>query len=132
MVGNECFEALLLCGKLHMKMQNNEEALNCILKATRLQPHVADCFEYLARLYQANGDISRARKCFEKCINLNGLAEQAVDSLSSIYQQLGEEDLNEALLLSTISYLSSDESVHLQYKLGLHFLRVNKWDNVCL
>lgn len=113
-------------------MQNNEESLNSILKATRLQPHVAECFEYLARLYQANGDISRARKCFEKCISLNGLAEEAVDSLSSIYQQLGEEDLNEALLLSTISYLSSDESVRLQYKLGLHFLRVNKWDNVCL
>lgn len=132
MEGNESFDALLLCGKLHMKLHNNEEALNCMLKATRLKPHVAECFDYLARLYQYNGDITRARKCFEKCISLNGLAEQAVDSLSSIYQQLGEEDLNEALLLSTISHLSSEESVRLQYKLGLHFLRVNKWDNVCL
>jgi len=132
MAGNESFEALLLSGKLHMKLQDYDEALNCMLKATRLQPHIAECFDYLARLYLANGDITRARKCFEKCISLNALSEQAVDSLSSIYQQLGEEDLNETLLLNTLRYLNNDEAVRLQYKLGLHFLRVHKWDNVCL
>ncbi|XP_034475811.1 tetratricopeptide repeat protein 37 [Drosophila innubila] len=129
MAGNDSFEALLLRGKLHMKLQDYDEALNCMLKATRLQPHIAECFDYLARLYQANGDITRARKCFEKCISLNALSEQAVDSLSCIYQQLGEEDLNETLLLNTLRYLNNDEAVRLQYKLGLHFLRVNKWDN---
>lgn len=128
--GYDSFEALLLCGKLHMKLQDYDEALNCMLKATRLQPHIAECFDYLARLYQANGDISRARKCFEKCISLNALSQQTVDSLSSIYQQLGEEDLNETLLLNTLRYLTNNEAVRLQYKLGLHFLRVNKWDNV--
>ncbi|XP_062129525.1 superkiller complex protein 3 isoform X1 [Drosophila sulfurigaster albostrigata] len=129
MAGKESFEALLLCGKLHMELKDYGEALNCMLKAARLQPHIAECFDYLARLYQANGDISRARKCFEKCISLNALSQQAVDSLSSIYQQLGEEDLNETLLLNTLRYLSDDEAVRLQYKLGLHFLHVHKWDN---
>ncbi|KAH8372463.1 hypothetical protein KR093_011671 [Drosophila rubida] len=129
MAGNESFEALLLCGKLHMKLKDYDAALNCMLKAARLQPHISECFDYLARLYQAHGDISRARKCFEKCISLNALSQQAVDSLSSIYQQLGEEDLNETLLLNTLRYLSDDEAVRLQYKLGLHFLRVHKWDN---
>ncbi|XP_023171601.2 tetratricopeptide repeat protein 37 [Drosophila hydei] len=126
---NESFEALLLRGKLNMKLQNFAEALNCMLKATRLQPYIAECFEQLARLYQANDDIPRARKCFEKCVSLNALAQEAVDALSSIYQQLGEEDLNEALLMNTLRYLSSDDAIRLQYKLGLHFLQVKKLDN---
>ncbi|BFG04386.1 tetratricopeptide repeat protein 37 [Drosophila madeirensis] len=127
---DESFEALLLCGKRQMKQKNYEEALSCMLRAARLRPHVAECFDYLGRLYPlATGDVARARKCYEKCISLNALAEEAVDALSFIYQQLGEEDLNEALLLNTLRYLSNDESIRLQYKLGLHFLQVKKWDN---
>ncbi|XP_016930315.2 tetratricopeptide repeat protein 37 [Drosophila suzukii] len=130
-IGNqESFEAHLLSGKLHMALNNYSDALNSILKATRLRPHFAECFDYLGRLYPlATGDLARARKCFEKCISLNGLAEDAVDALSFIYQELGEEELNETLLLNTLRHLGSDESVRLQYKLGLHFQQVKKWDN---
>ncbi|XP_002138566.2 tetratricopeptide repeat protein 37 [Drosophila pseudoobscura] len=127
---DESFEALLLCGKLQMLQKNYAEALSCMLKAARLRPHVAECFDYLGRLYPlATGDMARARKCYEKCISLNALAEEAVDALSFIYQQLGDEDLNEMLLMNTLRYLSNDESIRLQYKLGLHFLQVRKWDN---
>jgi len=131
-IGNqESFEAHLLSGKLHMSLNNYSDALNSILKATRLRPHFAECFDYLGRLYPlATGDLARARKCFEKCISLNGLAEDAVNALSFIYQELGEEELNETLLLNTLRHLGSDESVRLQYKLGLHFQQVKKWDNV--
>ncbi|XP_052840355.1 tetratricopeptide repeat protein 37 [Drosophila gunungcola] len=126
----ESFEAQLLCGKLHMQLNNYSDSLNCVLKATRLRPHFAECFDYLGRLYPlATGDLSRARKCYEKCISLNALAEEAVDALSFIYQELGEEELNETLLLNTLRHLGSDESIRLQYKLGLHFLQVKKWDN---
>ncbi|EDW85773.1 uncharacterized protein Dwil_GK23246 [Drosophila willistoni] len=125
----ESFQQLLLCGKLYIKLENYSEALNCMLKATRLNPS-AECFDYLGRIYQATRDLSRARKCFEKCLSLNPLAEQAVDALSFIYQQLEEEDLNEALLINTLGLLGSDQSsIRLQYKLGLHFLHVKKLDN---
>ncbi|XP_017839970.1 tetratricopeptide repeat protein 37 [Drosophila busckii] len=129
LAGNTSFEALMLAGKLQLKQKQFAEALNCMLQATRLRPYSSQCFEHLAHLYQLNGDIPRARKCYEKCISLNALAQSAVDALSSIYQQLGEEELNEALLLSTLRHLSSDDAVRLQYKLGLHFLQVKKWDN---
>ncbi|XP_030374099.1 tetratricopeptide repeat protein 37 [Scaptodrosophila lebanonensis] len=129
LAAGESFEELLLCGELHFKLGQYADALKCMLKATRLRPHFSKCFDYLGRLYQSNGDLNRARKCFEKCINLNPLAEQAVDALSSIYQELGEEDLNETLLQNTLRYLKSDDAVRLQYKLGLHFLQVKKWDD---
>lgn len=131
LASHESFDAHLLCGKLYMELKNYTDALNCILKATRLRSHYAECFDYLGRLYPlVTGDLARARKCYEKCISLNGLAEEAVDALSFIYQELGEEELNETLLLNTLRHLSSDESIRLQYKLGLHFLQVKKWDNV--
>ncbi|KAH8279293.1 hypothetical protein KR026_005491 [Drosophila bipectinata] len=127
---DESFDALFLCGKLNMKLKNYPDALNCILKATRLRPHFSECFDYLGRLYPlTTGDTARARKCYEKCISLNPLAEEAVDALSFIYQGLGEEELNEALLLNTVKHLSGEDSIRLQYKLGLHFQKVKKWDN---
>ncbi|XP_017066147.1 tetratricopeptide repeat protein 37 [Drosophila eugracilis] len=130
-IGNrESFEAHLLCGKLNMSLKNYSESLNYVLKATRLRPHFSECFGYLGKLYPlATGDLARARKCYEKCISLNALAEEAVDALSFIYQELGEEELNETLLLNTLRHLGNDESIRLQYKLGLHFLQVKKWDN---
>ncbi|XP_017044531.1 tetratricopeptide repeat protein 37 [Drosophila ficusphila] len=130
-IGNqESFEAQLLCGKLHMELRNYSDSLNSMLKATRLRPHFAECFDYLGRLYPlATGDLARARKCYEKCISLNALAEEAVDALSFIYQEQGEEELNETLLLNTLRHMGSDESIRLQYKLGLHFLQGKKWDN---
>jgi len=114
-----------------MALKNYSDALNYVLKATRLRPHFAECFDYLGKLYPlATGDFSRARKCYEKCISLNPLAEEAVDALSFIYQEQGEEELNETLLLNTLSHLGSNESIRLQYKLGLHFSHVKKWDSV--
>ncbi|KAH8277940.1 hypothetical protein KR018_010596 [Drosophila ironensis] len=128
--GDESFGALFLCGKLNLYLKNYQDALNWILKATRLRPHFSKCFEYLGKLYTlATEDSPRARKCYEKCISLNALAEEAVDALSYIYQEMGEEDLNETLLLNTLRHLSTNESIRLQYKLGLHFLHVKKWDN---
>ncbi|KPU75888.1 uncharacterized protein Dana_GF12228, isoform B [Drosophila ananassae] len=130
LANDESFDALFLSGKINMELKNYADALNCILKATRLRPHYSECFDYLGRLYPlTTGDMARARKCYEKCISLNPLAEEAVDALSFIYQELGEEELNEALLLNTLKHLSSDESIRLQYKLGLHFQKVKKWDN---
>uniref|UniRef100_W8BBM6 Tetratricopeptide repeat protein 37 n=1 Tax=Ceratitis capitata TaxID=7213 RepID=W8BBM6_CERCA len=125
----DSFEVLFLLSKLYLQLTNYAAALNCMLKATRLQPHSSECFHYLGKIYYDTKDIVRARKCFEKCVNLNPLCESAVNNLSAIYQQLGEEELNEALLLNTLKYMKSEDSKRIHYKLGLHYFNVNKWDD---
>uniref|UniRef100_A0A1B0BDM6 Tetratricopeptide repeat protein 37 n=1 Tax=Glossina palpalis gambiensis TaxID=67801 RepID=A0A1B0BDM6_9MUSC len=87
----ESFSSLLLLGKLYYKIGNFSQALNNILKATRLRPYSSECFFYLGKIYFALNDIVRSRKCFEKCITLNPLNDLAVDNLSAIYQQIDEE-----------------------------------------
>ncbi|XP_053963021.1 tetratricopeptide repeat protein 37 [Anastrepha ludens] len=125
----ESFETLFLLSKLHLQLSHYATALNCMLKATRLQPYCAECFHYLGKIYYITKDIVRARKCFEKCVSLNPLCEDAVNNLSAIYQQLAEEDLNAALLLNTLQHMEFNDSKRIHYKLGLHFFNVNKWDD---
>uniref|UniRef100_A0A1A9WAC9 Tetratricopeptide repeat protein 37 n=1 Tax=Glossina brevipalpis TaxID=37001 RepID=A0A1A9WAC9_9MUSC len=125
----ESFSLLLLMGKLYYKIANYSQALNNMLKATRSRPYRSECFFYLGKIYFALKDTVRSRKCFEKCINLNPLNDLAVDNLSGIYQQIGEEDLNVALLTNTLKYLNNPQRAkHLRYKLGLHYLNVNNFD----
>lgn len=85
------YAVLFLLGKCYYEIQNYDNALTCILKATRLRPYSSECFYYLGKIYFAINDIVRSRKCFEKNVTLNPLNEKAVENLSVIYQQLEEE-----------------------------------------
>ncbi|KNC22993.1 hypothetical protein FF38_07937 [Lucilia cuprina] len=125
----ETYSVLFLMGKCYYEVQNYNNALMSILKATRLKPYSSECFYYLGRIYLATNDIVRSRKCFEKNVTLNPLNEKAVENLSIIYQKLQEEDLNLSLLMSTLKYLkNSEKSKHIHYKLGLHYLNFQRCD----
>ncbi|XP_065368368.1 tetratricopeptide repeat protein 37 [Calliphora vicina] len=125
----DSYYVLFLMGKCYYEVQNYNNALTSILKATRLKPYSSECFYYLGRIYFATNDIVRSRKCFEKNVTLNPLNEKAVENLSVIYQQLEEEDLNLSLLVNTLKYLkNSERSKHIHYKLGLHYLNVQRCD----
>ncbi|XP_013109877.2 tetratricopeptide repeat protein 37 [Stomoxys calcitrans] len=125
----ETFPALVLRGNYYYQLQDYSSALMCVLKATRLRPYSSECFYHLGKIYFASNDLVRSRKCFEKCVTLNPLNEDAVESLSAIYQQFGEEDLNVALLLNTLKRLKTPKKFkHIHYKLGLHYLNVNNCD----
>ncbi|XP_075166256.1 tetratricopeptide repeat protein 37 isoform X2 [Haematobia irritans] len=125
----ETFPALVIRGNYYYQLQDYSTALMCILKATRLRPYSSECFYHLGRIYLATNDLVRSRKCFEKCVTLNPLNEYAVENLSAIYQQLGEEELNVALLLNTLKRVKTPSKFkHIHYKLGLHYLNVKNCD----
>lgn len=146
----ETYNALILRAHYYYQLQDYDVALTCALKATRLRPYSSLCFYHLGKIYLATNDIVRSRKCFEKCVSLNPINEDAVENLSSIYQQLGEEvnslkfiflrlsylyyffqDLNVALLLNTLKKIKTPSKFkHIHYKLGLHYLNVNNCDEV--
>ncbi|XP_073812213.1 tetratricopeptide repeat protein 37 [Musca autumnalis] len=125
----ETYNALVLRAQYYYQLQDYEIALTCALKATRLRPYSSICFYLLGKIYLATNDVVRSRKCFEKCVTLNPTNEEAVENLSAIYQQLGEEDLNVALLLNTLKKVKTPSKFkHIHYKLGLHYLNVNNCD----
>lgn len=85
------YPVLMLLGKLYMNCKNYTSALEHMLKATRLKPYSSECFYILGSIYHITDDALRARKCWEKCLNLNPINMEALKRLSFMYQQAKEE-----------------------------------------
>lgn len=124
----ESYEVLLLKGQLNTLIQNYDDALTCMLKAARLKPYRAECFENLGKIYMALQDNTRAIKCFEKCICLDPLNITAVDILNSYYLESGKMEKNLTLLLSVLSQSPTSLLKWIHFKLGIHYLTVKDFD----
>ncbi|XP_055919352.1 tetratricopeptide repeat protein 37 [Eupeodes corollae] len=131
-LGNEeSYEVLILKGEKNILVQNYDSALICMLKAARLRPYRAECFEYLGKIYLALKDQTRAIKCFEKCTSLNILNEAGVDLLSSIYLESGDEEFQEKNLKLLLAALEKSPTGMLKwayFKLGIHYLTAKDYD----
>lgn len=93
----------MLIGKLYFNCKAYSSALVYMLKATRLKPFSSECFYFLGVIYYIiDDDALRARKCWEKCINLNPVNMEAIRRLSCVYQQINEEVI---ILLKYIFYI---------------------------
>ncbi|XP_055859258.1 tetratricopeptide repeat protein 37 [Episyrphus balteatus] len=126
----ECYKVLLLKAQLNIMVQNYDSALICMLKAARLRPYRAECFENLGKIYMALKDQTRAIKCFEKCTCLDTLNQTAVNMLSSIYLESGEAfyEKNLTLLLTALSKCPTGLLKWVHFKLGMHYLTVKDFD----
>uniref|UniRef100_A0A182SEK3 Uncharacterized protein n=1 Tax=Anopheles maculatus TaxID=74869 RepID=A0A182SEK3_9DIPT len=103
-----------------------EESFLAALKATKLDPTNAACFYRLGKLYLAQGDSLRARKCLEKGNHLSPAARNTVIHLSGLYRKFGEWDANAALLSTTFTLCSG--AAWAQLLLGLHHLNRQEYD----
>lgn len=107
-------------GQSHFNLSHYPDALNAFLRATKLEPHNADCFFWLGRTYMQNGDNERARKCLEKSVFLNAQHEQSVIHLSTIYRQNMEWDFNAKLLQNAAQAIPNMPCKWAALLLGFH------------
>lgn len=126
---NESCEYFLQLGQANFELSKYTDALNASLRATKLEPQNADCFYWLGKIYMQNGDIERARKCFEKSVFLNPQQEQSVILLSTIYRQHFEWDLNEKLLQTAAQAIPNTPCKWATLLLGFHHLAQNQFDD---
>lgn len=125
----ESCDYFLLFGQSHFSLAQYPDALNAFLRATKLEPYNADCFLWLGKVYQQNGDIERSRKCFEKSCFLNPQHEQSVILLSTIYRQHLEWELNEKLLQTAAQAVPNTPCKWATSLLGFHYLGQRKFDD---
>jgi superkiller protein 3 len=124
-------EVLLELGKCNFGVHKLDAALINVLKATKQEPHNSECFYWLGKIYLASADESRAKKCFEKCLNLNPQNEQAIVQLSTIYRKNGEWDSNLTLLENSVRSVEGQSDTKFAYlQLGLHHLSRRNFDDV--
>ncbi|XP_031639627.1 tetratricopeptide repeat protein 37-like, partial [Contarinia nasturtii] len=126
---DESCEYFMQLGEINFNLKNYPEALNAILRATKLEPYNADCFFWLGKIYMQNGDVERARKCFEKSVFLNTQHEQSVIFLSTIYRQNSEWELNAKLLQNAAQAIPNTPCKWATLLLGFHHLAQNQFDD---
>lgn len=126
---DESCEYFMALGEIHFNVKNYPESLNAILRATKLQPYNADCFFWLGKIYMQNGDVDRARKCFEKSVFLNTQHEQSVIFLSTIYRQHSEWELNAKMLQNAAQAIPNTPCKWATLLLGFHHLAQNQFDD---
>lgn len=134
-LGSHSFDSSDFClqyGQCLYSLKSYAASLQEVLKATKLEPHNAECFYWLGKLYFLVNDMDRARKCFEKCIFLNPQHEQCVILLSEIYRQLGEWELNAKVLQISAQAVPNTPCKWAELQLGFLHLEQNKFDEAII
>lgn len=80
-------EALLLLGQIEYENGQGGQSLPRFLKAAKLNPSNPVPFLYLGHHYRKQGDLDKARKCYQKSFQLNTYSEEAGAALSDIYRE---------------------------------------------
>lgn len=118
----------LQCGQCYFAQGKYAESLQEVLKATKFEPHNAECFHWLGKIYLLHDDVDRARKCLEKCVFLSPQNEQSVVLLGEIYHQLAEWELNAKILQQAAQAIPNTPCKWAELQLGFHHLEQNKFE----
>lgn len=87
----EHYEAWLELGKLHFEKGDINAALQLILRATKLNQWCPTNYRYLGLIYKTMGDLTKARRCYQKAYQLNPGDTEAGIGLSDVFRILGME-----------------------------------------
>lgn len=119
----------ILLGQCYFSLERYSEALDAFLRATKLEPYNADCFYSLGRVYAQNGDLERAKKCFEKCVFLHPQHEQCGILLSAMYCKQSEWESNAKILQFAAQAIPNTSCKWAELYLGFHYLGQNQFDD---
>lgn len=119
---------LLELGQCHLTVGSTDKALTALLHATKLDPTNSDCFYWLGILYANGNDERRARKCLEKCLNLNILKKEAVILVGQIYSRQNDHVTNRQLLEKLIQTITDvDDKIWALRQLGAVYLAISRY-----
>ncbi|KAJ8681556.1 hypothetical protein QAD02_017348 [Eretmocerus hayati] len=95
----ESSQAWLTLGKVHWEMADYGHSLMAFLKGIQADSNNWECLVYLGRYHQEHTkDYERARKCFQKALQINPNSEQAGIGLSLVHRYLKNSDANSQFL----------------------------------
>lgn len=78
-------------GKIYFEMKEYQKALIYLLKAAKWDPQMGCTFLYIGHYYGLNDNMDKARKCYEKALQLNPCDEEAGSALSDVYRITGKD-----------------------------------------
>ncbi|CAH1796878.1 unnamed protein product [Owenia fusiformis] len=100
--------------------QDKTEAFQMFLKAAKCDPYNSDIFLHLGHYYKHTvEDLQKARKCYQKAVDLNPLSESAGCALVDTLNELNEEELSYNLLKQVVGQSAAGEAKWAWLRLGL-------------
>ena len=121
----ENFEVLVLLGVALYNEEKVSECLPLLLRAAKVNSAHWLPFLYLGLVYeaQAGAGLEKARKCYQKSLQLSGeSSEEAALRLSDIYRRTGRSEENLALLTRVTAERGGRGAVWAWLRLGVHYL----------
>ncbi|TRY80081.1 hypothetical protein TCAL_09328 [Tigriopus californicus] len=125
-------EALMLLGQIEFENGQGSQSLARFLKAAKLNPTNAVPFLYLGHHYRKQGDLDKARKCYQKSFQLNTYSEEAGAALSDIYREQGLDESNLEFLTSVTKGSTPSRNQWAFLRLGILFLSLDDPTNAIL
>jgi len=127
----ESVEVMILLGRINWENDNKEQSLGYFLKAAKLEPGSWVPFVYLGHHYKSLNTpqgLDKARKCYQKCLQINPHEVEAGKGLSDIYRQTGklQENLSFLSEVTGRSMAASGRCTWAWLRLGVHHLAADQ------
>jgi tetratricopeptide (TPR) repeat protein len=81
-----------IIGMVYASQQKNKEALECFLKASRVNPGYADAWSDAGLMHHVLNQKNEAAAAYKKAISLNNADARAMRNLSMILKEQGNPD----------------------------------------
>ena len=79
--------------QLDSESETFDEAIECYLKAIELAPDFADCHCNLGAVYYNGGQKVAARRCFERCLEIDHKHVEANFNLANLLEEVGCDEM---------------------------------------
>lgn len=132
LVNNPCHvessDYYLQLSRQHFELKQYELALECGMRAIRIEPFNSNSLCCLGKIYLAIDEQVKAIKCLAKCTFLHPQHEQGVQLLSAIYRQTGNWTANSGLLTAAVNAVPGVQCNWASNQLGFHYLGQNDFN----
>ena len=121
---NSCKEVLVIYGKIYLKKNDIEKAIDKFEEALFLSPNDIDLLSALGNLYLQQKDKEAAIKAYTEAINSDSKYSNSLIGLSSIHQK--NSNYEDSYDLISLGFHSNNNSAYLWNNLGLWYLSKDK------
>ncbi|XP_050293501.1 tetratricopeptide repeat protein 37 isoform X2 [Anthonomus grandis grandis] len=109
-------------GLVYWEMGQYKKSLEPYLKAAKCEPNNYKPFVHLGHYYSRDGQLDKARRCYEKAFKINSSCSVAGSELSKIYRKQKNWESNLSLLTSLTQGYADKSTIWAWLQLGLTYL----------
>jgi tetratricopeptide (TPR) repeat protein len=121
----DIFEVAFELGKLHLLLEDRDQAMECLLRAIRLNPESGPAHRSLGQAYTEMEMENEAIAAYEKTVKLSPNDAEALSSLGYLYTRWGKNREIATLFCQQSVEIKPDDGLY-RHRLGLAYKTENR------